>query len=183
MKDILIFISQYSNQIGFVVSTITLAVLIWYTWETKKIREQTVLQTELATTPVMSLYIRRVIRVADKEKRETIKHDYTITHMVDNKIEPSTYFFALRNVGRGPAFNVQVESQNFKAVRYQMRFFSQGGEERAVKISKKSNDEIKSLDELKGEVFTVKYQSVSGKIYEHKYKVNSVEEKAVEFII
>ena len=45
-----------------------------------------------------------------------------ITQETDNGINPSPYHIALRNMGNGTAFNVEIESENFKAEKYQTRF-------------------------------------------------------------
>lgn len=166
---------------------LTFLSLLWYTWETKKIREQTVLQTELATMPIMSLYIRNVsgIDEADEDRRRDKINklkQYAITQEVNSGINPSQYYIALRNMGDGTAFNVEVESENFKAEKYQTRFFAPKKDEHAVKIIKKPSNKIRNINEIKDEIFIIRCQSVLGKNYEYEYKIKNVEGKEVEFI-
>lgn len=182
-----IIILFYLDNAGDIILFLTFLSLLWYTWETKKIREQTVLQTELATMPIMSLYIRNVsgINEADEDqRRDKINKlkQYAITQEINNGINPSQYYIALRNMGDGTAFNVEVESKNFKAEKYQTRFFAPKKDEHAVKIIKKPSDKIRNINEIKDETFIIRCQSVLGKNYEYKYKIKNVEEKEVEFI-
>ena len=170
----------------FIVLIATLAVLVWYTVETKKIRKQAVMQTELTTMPIMSLYIRNVDGIdEDDENRRRDKinklKQYAITQEVNNGINPSPYYIALRNMGNGTAFNVEIESENFKTEKYQTRFFAPNGDEHAVKIVKKPANKIRNLDEINDETFIIKCKSVLGKDYEYKYKIKDVEEKIVKF--
>lgn len=171
---------QYTNQFNLIAIIFTFAVLIWYAYDTHRIANETVAQTELTTMPIMSLYIRNIDWIADETKRHKIKQ-YAITHLEGNGIIPSPYYIALRNMGNGPAFNVEVESENFKAEKYQTRFFAPNGDEYAVKIIKKPDDKIRDVNELKGVVFIIKCRSFLGKGYEYKYKIYDVEEKIVEF--
>ena len=48
------------------------------------------------------------------DHEEKIKQ-YAVTHQIENAIVPSPFYIALRSMGNGPAFNVTVESDNFKA--------------------------------------------------------------------
>jgi hypothetical protein len=51
-----------------------------------------------------------------------------------------------------------------------------------VKIIKKPDNKIRELSELEGETFIIKCQSIAGKEYEYRYKINNIEERLVEFI-
>jgi len=162
---------------------VTAAFIIAYTYETQKMRAEMVKQTELGTMPIMCLYIRYISGIKDEEKREKLK-SYAITNELDGGIRPSNYYLALRNMGKGPAFNVDVESKNFKVEKYQTKFFAPEpkGDEHAIKVIKKPSNKIRSLEELKNEVLIIKCKSVFGKVYEYKYKINDVTERSVEFI-
>ena len=178
---------QHTNQLNLIAIIFTFAVLIWYAYDTHRIANETVAQTELTTMPIMSLYIRNVDginEVDENRRRDKINKlkQYAITQEVDNGINPSPYYIALRNMGNGPSFNVEIESEHFKAEKYQTRFFAPNGDEHAVKIIKKPNDKIRNVNELKGEAFIIKCRSFLGKEYKYKYKINDVAEKAVEFI-
>jgi len=163
---------------------ITAAFVIAYTYETQKMKEEVAQQTELETRPIMCLYVRYINGIEDEEKRQSVKEKYSITHQTNGKIVPSPFYFTLRNMGKGPAFNVEIESDNFKAEKYQARFFAPEpkGDEHAVKIVKKPSDKIRDLEELKGEIFVIKCQSVLGKNYEYKYKAINITDREIEFL-
>ncbi|MFY9457742.1 MAG: hypothetical protein WAP23_02330 [Candidatus Spechtbacterales bacterium] len=178
------FYSGSLSWLTLLVITLTLAVLIWYAHDTHRIANESVSQTELETRPIMCLYVRYINGIKDEEEKLSVKEKYSITHQVDNGIVPSPYYFALHNMGKGPAFNVEMESENFKAEKYQTRFFEPEpkGDEHAVKIIRKPSNKIRGLDELKGEEFTIKCRSVLGKSYEYKYKIIDITEREVEFM-
>ena len=165
----------YLSWLTLLVLTLTLAVLVWYAHDTYRIANESVVQTELGLKPIMCLYVRKL--------KEGVRDEYAITHLVGNGIVPSAYYIALRNVGNGPAFNVSLESKNFIGWKYQTRFFAPKKDEHAVKIVKRPSNKIRDLSELKGEIFVVKCQTITGKWYEYKYKVIDIEERVVEFIL
>lgn len=172
---------QFSAQLNLLALVATLVVLIWYAHDTHRIANESVSQTELQTMPIMCLYVRNVDGIEIEEKREKIKQ-YAVTHQVENAIIPSPVYIALRSMGNGSAFNVSVESNNFKAEKYQTRFFAPKKDEHAVKIIKKSNGKIRDLSEVNGEIFTIKCKSVLGKEYEYKYRIIDVTGRTVEFL-
>lgn len=178
------FIQASLSWLTLLVPTFTLAVLVWYAHDTHRIANESVSQTELETRPIMCLYIRYISGIKDEEKKQQVREKYPITQQVNNDIMPSPYYFALRNMGKGPTFNVEVGSENFKAEKYQTRFFAPEpkGDEHAVRIVRKPSNKIRSLDEVKGEVFTIKCQSVLGKDYKYKYKIIDITEREVEFV-
>lgn len=172
-----------SSQFNVVALILTLIVLLWYAYDTNRIANESVAQTELATRPVICLYIRNLSGVSTDEAKQSIKDNYAITHLVGNGIVPSPYYIALRNVGNGPAFNVSLESNNFIGLKYQTRFFAPKKDEHAVKIVLRLPNKIRDLSELKDEIFTVKCQTITGKWYEYKYKIIDIKEREVEFIL
>jgi len=161
---------------------ITAAFVIAYTYETQKMKDEIVHQSELKTMPILSLYVRRVSGIKEEEKKEKIRENYAITHEQDNGIRPSNYYIAIRNMGEGPAFNVDIESVNFKAERYQTKFYAPNHDEHAVKLIKKPSNKIRKLDEFSGEIFAIKCKSVFGKSYEYRYRIKDIETCEVEFI-
>lgn len=165
------------------VLTLTLTILIWYAYDTNRIANELVAQTELEMRPVICLYIRNLSGVSTKKVRQSIKENYAITHLVGKGIVSSPYYVALLNVGNGPAFNISLESENFVGWKYQTRFFAPRKDEHAVKIVRKPSNKIRNLSELKEGIFTVRCQAITGKWYEYKYKIVDVEERVVEFIL
>lgn len=178
-----LFFPAHLSLLTLLVLTLTLVVLVWYAHDTNRIANESVAQTELEIRPVICLYVRNLSGVSTEEIRRSIKENYAITQLVGNGIVPSPYYIALRNVGNGPAFNVSLESENFIGWKYQTKFFAPKKDEHAVKIIRKPSSKIRSLSELKDEVFVVKCQTIDGKWYEYKYKITDVEEREVEFIL
>lgn len=172
---------QFSDRFNLLALLSTLVVLIWYTNETMLIRKESVKQTELRVMPIMVLYIRKISAVSDSVKL-SIKGKYALTFQNGNSIEPSDFYIGLRNMGDGPAFDVNIESENFKAERYQTRFFAPKNDEHAVKIVKKPNDKIRNLGELDGEMFNIKCRSIDGVEYIYKYRISDIKEKMVEYV-
>ena len=167
---------QFSKQVNLLALLATLAVLVWYTNETMLIRRESVKQTELKTMPIMVLYVRLV-------NGNNIDGDnYAVTSLVGDGIRPSNYYIALRNMGDGPAFDVKIESKDFKGQRYQTHFFAPKKDEHAVKIVRKPNNKIRKLEELEGEIFVISCRSVLGTKYEYRYEIKNVEKKTVEYI-
>jgi len=172
---------DYLGVLNLLTLAATLLALVWYTFETHKIANESVKQTELENMPVMCLYVRYVDGVKDQAERESIKQ-YAITHLVGQGIIPSNYYIALRSVGKGPAFNVTIDSSEFKAAKYQTQFFGAGREEHAVKVVRKPNNKIRDLNEINGSVFTVGCESALGQKYEYKYKILDINERIVSFL-
>jgi len=171
-----------SNQFNILALVLTLGVLLRYACDTNRIANETASQTELHTMPIMALYIRN--RDDGKRDEWAIQRlgKYAITRQENQIIGPSPFYIALRNMGKGPAFNTIIESENFVAEIYDTHFYGPDGDEHAVKIIRKPANKIRSLTEMNGEMFTVKCESVVGKKYQYRYKVVNVEERAVEFL-
>ena len=183
--SILIFcLPKFLDQLNLIVLSATLLVLIWYAYDTNRIADQAVQQTELTMMPVMSLHVRYINGIKDEQEKNTVREKYAITHLVNNGIVSSPFYLALRNMGNGPAFNVSVESSNFKIERYETNFFAPQpkNDEHAIKVIKKPSNKIRNLAELKNEIFTIRCQSALAKIYEYRYKIIDVNERNIEFI-
>ncbi|MBL4644699.1 MAG: hypothetical protein JKX80_02420 [Candidatus Pacebacteria bacterium] len=161
---------------------LTFIALLWYAWETKKLREEAVKQTELETRPIVCMYVRNINAIKDEVARNLVSQKYSLTRQFGNTISSSGYYISLRNMGSGPAFNVSVSSKNFKGQRYQTRFFAPKNDEHAVKIVQKPDNKIRNLEDLKNEIFVIQCTSILGEVYEYKYKMIDVEEKIIEFI-
>lgn len=172
---------QYSTQLNLLALVATLVVLVLYAYDTHRIGNEAVHQSEIQTMPIMTLYIRYVDGSGDDQTMHRLRQ-YAVTHLEDNAIKPSSFYGALRSVGNGPAFNVTMESNNFKVEKYQTQFFAPKKDEHAIKIIKKPNDKIRDLTELNGEIFIIKCESVFGRRYEYKYKIVDINERTVEFL-
>lgn len=170
-----------SSQFNVLALILTLGVLLWYAHDTNRIANEAVSQTELEMRPIMCLYVRYISGITDEGKSRKIKQ-YALTHHTDKGLAFSDYYFAVRNMGNGPAFNVSVDSGKFKVEKYQTRFFAPKTDEHAIKIIKKPNDKIRNLDELNGEVFVIECQSVFGKNYRYKYRVKNIVDREIEYI-
>ena len=176
--------SEFTDQLNLLALLATLVVLIWYAYDTHRIAKGTVEQTELITMPIMCLYIRNVRSIKDKMEEMTVRDKYSLSEELNGSIKPSEYYIALRNMGNGAAFNVEVECQNFKIEKYGANFFAPQpkNDEHAIKVVKKPSNKIRDLNELRDEVFVIKCQSILGKTYQYNYKIKDIKEHRVEFI-
>ncbi|MBU4579765.1 hypothetical protein KKB43_01985 [Patescibacteria group bacterium] len=169
-----LYFDETSNKILFA----TFLALFWYAWETRELKEEAIKQTEIEQKPVMILYVRNLNNITDATKK-LFKREYTINNR-------TSYYLSLRNVGRGPAFNVEVKNQDdiFMVEKYQCRFFAPEpkGDEQAIKMVKKDNSEIRSYDNLENVTFKVSCKNIDGKLYNFQYKIIDIEKREVEFI-
>jgi len=153
----------------------TFLALVWYAWETKRMRE-------IEQEPVMLLYIRDIRDYVSKpEKQQKIRDGgYLIRIRTEGK--DSNYFIRLRNTGRGTAFNVTVESSSLKVDKYETQFFAPLTDEHSIKIIEKGNKKIESWKKLNGSVFAIKCRSVNGKFYSFKFKIIDAQKQIVAFL-
>ncbi|MBU1992287.1 hypothetical protein KKG51_01120, partial [Patescibacteria group bacterium] len=96
----------------------TYYVIWWYTFETYKIRKQTVLQTEMEQMPILVLNIQK----GGVAVKPFMDQKYQITEQVNNSIIGSDHYLTVKNLGKGPAINLELKSENFVGVTYQERF-------------------------------------------------------------
>jgi len=169
---------------------ITFLALVWYAVETQGLKKEAIKQTEIEQKPVMMLYVRNRSNITDKMEK-VFKREYTI-------IDDLSYYLSLRNVGRGPAFNVEVieikdKDSIFVVEKYQCRFFAPKGDEQAIKFIKKDNSKdnskikkdnskIKSYDELKNIIFKISCKGVDGRLHAFQYKIIDIEKQEVEYL-
>ena len=179
LKDIFLWSSINGiATIGDRILFLTFLALLWYAWETRKLKEEAIKQTEIEQKPVMMLYVRNLSSITDKMEK-IFKKDYVI-------VGSASYYLSLRNVGRGSAFNAKVKDKDniFMVEKYQCRFFApepKGGEQ-AIKVIKKDNSKIESFNELKGVTFKISCKSADGRLYNFQYKIIGIEKQEVEFI-
>jgi hypothetical protein len=165
----------FNNEILF----LTFLALLWYAWETRKLKEEAIKQTEIEQKPVMMLHVRNPIAIALENK------EYEI-------IDGLSCYLSLRNVGRGPAFNVEVveikdRGSIFVVEKCQCRFFAPKGDEQAIKFikkdnSKKDNSKIESFDELKNIIFKISCKGADGRLHAFQYKIIDIEKQEVEYL-
>jgi hypothetical protein len=163
---------------------LTAALLFVYTYETQQTKKELASQNEIEQMPIMVLYSRK----------------FTFTSVVSHKYEMegyriecekdgprSNYAFTLKNIGKGPAFNVRIWAEDFFGEKYEEKFILPT-EECAVKILKykgKRSEELtkpESLNDFKDKIISVCCESLSGKEYFFDYKIISIEEGKIEFI-
>ena len=98
--------------------------------------------------------------------------------------EVDKFLIRIRNVGRGPAFNVKVKSNNFKVEKYQSNFFAPEpkGDEQSIIIAKKNNEEIKNYEELKRSEFECSCKDAENHGYKNKYRIIDIEKQEIEFL-
>ncbi len=171
--------------INLVVLILTLRYLIKYTIETQGMKKEMVKQTKIEQMPVMALYIRY--------SRDSMKNPakYEDQQEVLKKIEPyllktrlngdSDYYLTLRNVGKGMAFNVKIESNKFQTIKYKTNFFAPIKDEHPIAINK-FDKKIENLDELKDSIFEISCANVNGEKYKFKYKIIDIDNKEVEYL-
>lgn len=170
-------IATVSDRILF----LTFLALLWYAWETRKLKEEAIKQTEIEQKPVMMLYVRNLNNITNAIKK-IFKREYVIS-------DRASYYLSLRNVGRGPAFNVKVvevkdRDSIFVVEKYQCRFFAPEpkGDEQAIKIIKKDNSKIESYNELKNIIFKINCKGVDDRLHEFQYKIIDIEKQEVEYL-
>lgn len=174
---------------------LTFLALVWYAWETRKMKNEMTTQTELELRPTFILFIREckdekqkeyciktgVGDVAEKMDRYGGVKDLNCAKEFDN------FLIRIRNVGKGPAFNVKVEDESgvFEVEKYQSQFFAPEpkGDEQSIKIIRKDGKEIKGdYSDLNNTIFEISCENINKKKYYFKYKIVDAEKQIVEFI-
>jgi len=123
--------------------------------------------------PVLILDVKS-IKEYSQNKQQKIKEDNYL-------IADFNYFLQIRNEGDDVALNIYVKSDNFKIVKYQNHQIGLQ-DELSIKIVKKSNDGIKNLKELNGEIFKIYCETIGGIGFYFKYQIIDIKEKRVRFI-
>lgn len=174
---------------------LTFWALLWYTWETREMKKEMVHQGKLEQKPIMLLYIRHindyVKNTTDPQEKEEMRrkhYPYIIICMDKNKYGihgKSDYLLRLRNVGKGPAFNVEVKDKSrvFKIDKYQNQFFAPEpkGDEHSFQI-KIDDKTMTSWSDINGKFFDVFCKNTAKKEYGYRYKIIDFENREVEFI-
>lgn len=184
------FWQDYAFWTGLASILVLLWTLHWlkkYTKATEGMRVEMIRQTNLQQMPIIILYIRDIQdymdNKADYDEQQKIRRkreDFLIR--IRTESSKSNYFLALRNVGNGTAFNIEVKSNLFEVVGYQSRFIAPKGDEQAFSICQKGNKKIESWDTFNQSEFTVRCKDVSGAIHTYHYRVIDLREKKIKFI-
>ena len=164
--------------IGDRILFITFIALIWYAWETKKIRE-------IGQEPVLLLFVRNIDDYKE-EKQKQLKN-YVINSMrgdLSNELllnVKDPFLLRIRNVGNGAAFNVKIQNSNYKVEKYQAQFLAPNSDEQAIKLISE-NEKPWGAENLNDEIFYITCESINKKKYKFKYKIVDIEKQEVEFI-
>lgn len=156
----------------------TLLALIWYAWETKKIRE-------IEQEPILLPFIRNSKNFS-KEKQISQKEYITKferDEIISNNLNPNInkYIFRIRNVGKGAAFNVKIKSDIFKVEKFQTNFLAPTDDEQSAKLVGIQKN-IFNPSELKNVEFELYCESINHKQYIFKYKFIDFEKKEIAYI-
>ena len=123
--------------------------------------------------PVLILDIKNIKEYPEDRQQKIKKEDYSITYR--------SYLLQIRNEGDSVALNVQIDSDNFKIVKYQNHQIGLQ-DEQFIKIVKKSNDEIEDINELNGEILKIYCETLEGAGFYFKYEIVNMEQKKVRFV-
>ncbi len=148
-----------------VVLTLTLAVLLWYAYDThrmaeasKKATDEIITQTQLQQKPILIPFVK-------------IKNSETSSGLLEYYIPglENEYIIKIRNIGYGAAANliVKVEKQGFvfEVEGYQQNFLAPEGDERAIGVVRigqgNKREKLTSITELYGATFSFGCQDFS----------------------
>ena len=186
---ILIFPEYFNKNSGAVQAAVTLILVVitgYYAWQTRQTVKEISNQTQIAQMPVLVLYIRDIRESMNNpavfhEQEEARRKfgDHLIRTIADG--EASNYYLSVRNVGNGPAFNLEVECQNLIATNYQSSFIAPTKDEQRFLISDRRGV-FTSLADLNNKNIDIKCLDMKGASYIFKYKIVNLEQKQVKFI-
>jgi len=141
-------------------------------------------QTELEQIPIIVLCIRDIRdymddsrRAEQQEKYRRKFQDYIIR--VNGSNDDINYVLRLRNVGRGTAFNteVEIEDAQLEIKKHETQFFAPLGDEHSIRVSG-----LNALADLNGKIFIVHCEDAANTRYFFQYKIIDVESKKVTFL-
>ncbi|MFH1767381.1 MAG: hypothetical protein ABH826_04850 [Patescibacteria group bacterium] len=162
----------YGEKILTSIYALTVLVVFWYAWETRRMKNEMVTQTELKLKPILVLYIRTLKKPKDQD------------YCVETVERTGEFILQVRNVGRGPAANLLVENNDFEVEKYQSNFLAPEGDEQSFKIKRKDNKAIQSYRQLNGVEFTVSagnYAEPQNR-YFYIYEIVNLEKQEVRFV-
>lgn len=181
------FWEDYSFWLGLLnlsILFITLLYLKRYTEETAQTRKQIARQTELEQMPIMLIFIKNIadggVPYGELQKLRDKFRDFLIRIRTEN--DDSDFFIRLRNTGKGTAFNVSVESNEFDIIDYEAHFFAPNKDEHSIKIIQKDNKKIESWETFNDSIFIIKCDDLAGNKYEFKYKILDFRGRKIQYI-
>lgn len=174
-------IATISDRILF----ITFLALFWYAWETQEMKKEMVYQSELHAMPFLAIYIRNIKNIDSEEKKEYIKNNFAITREIEKGIFPSEYYLVLRNMGKGTALDVRVESDSFIVQKYATKIIAPEKDEQPFRIVKKGirgGEKIRKPEILNSEIFCVFCKNMEKIEYCFKYKILDLYKNEIEYL-
>ena len=123
--------------------------------------------------PILILDIKNIKEFSRNQRQKIRDQGYLIAN--------SDYILQVRNEGDSVALNTYVESNNFKIVKCENNQIGVQ-EEQFIKIVEKSDDEIKNLKELNGEILKIYCETLKGTGLYFKYQIIDIREKRVRFM-
>ncbi len=173
-----------ASQAAFTLALV--AITGYYAWQTRRTVLEISNQTEISQMPILVLYIRDkrdyMDNNADYDQQQAVNRKFSdFLICTSAETEGSNYFFSVRNVGSGPAFNLEVSGQDILATNYQSSFIAPTKDEQKFLISKQEGV-FDSLSDLNAKVIDVKCLGMKGTSYDFKYEIINIEEKKVKFI-
>lgn len=157
----------------------TFLALIWYAWETKNMRKQMECQSELQSMPILAIYVRNIKDINNESKKEHIKNNFAVTREIiqDNKpmIVPSEYYLVIRNMGKGPALDTKVESENFLVKKYATNIIAPNTDEQPFKVVQRgangTGKKMRAIAVFNGTIFRVFCKSMEKIEYSFEYEI------------
>lgn len=153
------------DDFGILVQIFIFFAILWYSLETRIVKQSTIAQNDIIKRPVIDLYFR--------PPKEGIDHKY---------------YFALRNIGKGVAYNVEVNP--IFTGKYEYRFYikqansilAPNGDEKALSLVSYERGggmsmldinnfiiDINKPDEL-FTIFLIKYKNIENKLFYSLFK-------------
>lgn len=164
----------------------TFLALIWYAWETKGMKKEMIYQSELQAMPFLVIYIRNVKNIRDEGREEYIEDSFAIDRLVGDGLYYPTYcYLVLRNMGKGVALDIKINSNKFIVQKYATRVIAPETDEQPFKIFKKGNDKGEEMEDpeiLNKNIFYVTCRSIEKIEYSFKYKIIDFYKKEIEYL-
>jgi len=162
----------YGEKILASIYVLTALMVFWYAWETRRMKNEMVTQTELTLKPILVLFVRKC----------SDKNEYRIQASSNN----SNFALKVRNVGRGPAANLLVKSDAFIVEKYRNNTLASEpkGDEQSVKIKRRDGSAVQRYSELNGAEFELSAQNFAepSNRYFYVYRIVNLERQEVKFV-
>lgn len=181
------FFNKNTGLLQAILTAVLVIITAYYAWQTRKTVKEMSRQTNLQQMPIIMLYIRDIRdsmnNIADYDEQQKMRRKFeNFLIRIRTENGNSNYYLALRNVGNGAAFNIEVKSDAFEIVKYQSRFLAPSKDEQPFAIIQKGNKKIESWGKFKDSVFEISCKDISGTAHLFKYKIAGIENKKVDFI-